>query len=128
MEISMEKPREKCPQCGKKVKFLKKHIKRTHLSRENPGKFPEKVQEISREKSRKISREKVQEISREKSREKVENSSVLKEIKLLEVYNSMTETINPKKDEKKEPAYKCGGCGGTFEEKYKRCPHCGVEF
>lgn len=54
--------------------------------------------------------------------------SVLKEISLLEEYNKMTETINPKKDEKKEPAYKCGGCGGTFDEKYKRCPHCGTEF
>jgi hypothetical protein len=54
--------------------------------------------------------------------------SVLKEINLLEVYKKMTETINPKKDEKKEPAYQCGACKGTFEEKYKRCPHCGAEF
>lgn len=54
--------------------------------------------------------------------------SVLKEINLLEEYNRMTETVNPKKDEKKEPKYKCGACSETFDEKYKRCPHCGVEF
>ncbi|CAG0950501.1 MAG: hypothetical protein OIN86_13570 [Candidatus Methanoperedens sp.] len=102
----MEKSKEKCPQCGKKYKFLKKHIKRSHSSGDIPGKSPGKVQEISREKE----------------------SSFLKEINLQGEFNKMAETINPKKDETKEPKYKCGSCGQTFNDKYKRCPHCGVEF
>jgi len=58
-----------------------------------------------------------------------QGQSVLKEINLLEEYTKMTEIIDPKKDKKTtEPNYKCGGCGGTFDEKYKRCPHCGAEF
>jgi len=54
--------------------------------------------------------------------------SVLKEINLQGEFTRMTETINPKKDEKKEPKYKCGACGETFDEKKKFCPGCGVEF
>jgi len=106
----MENSKEKCPQCGKKVKFLKKHIKRVHLSRENSGKIPGKVQEISME----------------NSKEKI--PSFLKEINLSGEFTKMAETINPKKEENKEPKYKCGACGGTFDERHKRCPHCGREF
>jgi DNA-directed RNA polymerase subunit RPC12/RpoP len=120
-KISMEKVPEKCPECGKKVKFLRKHIKRSHLSREKVEKVPEKVENVQ---------EKVQEISLENSKEKGQEKgpSFLKEIKLLETYEKMTDTITPKKEENKEAKYKCGGCGGTFNERHKRCPHCGVEF
>jgi DNA-directed RNA polymerase subunit RPC12/RpoP len=108
MEISMEKSKEKCPTCGKKVKFLKKHIKKMHSSVENPGKSPGNFQENSKE----------------NSKEKPKNS-FLKEINLQEEFRNMNEVVNPKQ-EKKE--YECGACHQKFGEKYKRCPHCGVEF
>jgi DNA-directed RNA polymerase subunit RPC12/RpoP len=110
MEISMENSKEKCPQCGKKVKFLKKHIKRVHLSMDNSGKIPGKVQEISME----------------NSKEKI--PSFLKEINLQGEFNKMADVINPKKEEPKEAKYECGSCHQKFNDKYKRCPHCGVEF
>lgn len=110
MENSMENSKEKCPECGKKVKFLKKHIKKMHSSRENSGKIPGKVMENSRE----------------NSREKI--PSFLKEINLQGEFTKMTDTINPKKDENKDPKFKCGACGQPFNERHKRCPHCGVEF
>jgi rubrerythrin len=100
----MENSKEKCPECGKKLKFLKKHIKRAHSAVDKSRIIPEKVQEIS-------------------------SSNFLKEISLKEEYNKMVETINPKKpDDSKEPKFKCGSCGGSFSERIKRCPHCGVEF
>ncbi len=107
----MGKSKEKCPHCGKNLKFLKKHIKKVHSSMEIPGKIPGKFQENSRENSRKDPK-----------------TSFLKEINLKGEFDRMTETINPKKEEKKDPKYQCGACGGTFDEKYKRCPHCGAEF
>jgi rubrerythrin len=27
-----------------------------------------------------------------------------------------------------EDKFRCGGCGGTFSELFRRCPHCGIEF
>jgi DNA-directed RNA polymerase subunit RPC12/RpoP len=117
----MEKVPEKCPECGKKVKFLRKHMKRAHISAEKVEKVPEKVENFQENVP-----EKVQEISKEKVQEK--GPSFLKEIKLLETYEKMTDTINPKKEESKEAKFKCGACGQTFNERHKRCPHCGVEF
>jgi DNA-directed RNA polymerase subunit RPC12/RpoP len=100
----MEKSKEKCPECGKKLKFLKKHIKRAHSTLAESKKISGKVQEIS-------------------------SSNFLKEISLKEEYDKMEETINPKKTKEEETkTYKCGSCGGSFKEKIKRCPHCGVEF
>lgn len=58
----------------------------------------------------------------------IQGHSFLKEINLQGEFNKMTDTINPKKEENKEPKYKCGACGGTFDERHKRCPHCGREF
>lgn len=58
----------------------------------------------------------------------LKGQSFIKEINLKGEFDRMTETINPKKEEKKEPKYECGSCHGTFDEKYKRCPHCGAEF
>lgn len=97
---------EKCSQCGKKYKFLKKHIKRSHSSGDIPGKSSGKVQEISREK----------------------NPVFLKQINLKGEFDKMADIINPKKDESKEPKFECGSCHNKFNEKYKKCPHCGVEF
>jgi DNA-directed RNA polymerase subunit RPC12/RpoP len=116
MEISMENSKEKCPECGKKVKFLKKHIKRAHSSVENSGKIPEKVQEISREKSKENPKEKI--------------PSFLKEINLLGEFTKMADIVNPKKEKEeiKEAKFECGACHQKFNDKYKRCPHCGVEF
>ncbi len=57
-----------------------------------------------------------------------QGQSFIKEINLKGEFDRMTETINPKKEEKKETKYQCGACQGTFDEKYKRCPHCGAEF
>jgi rubrerythrin len=115
----MEKPKEKCPECGKKYKFLKKHMKRAHSSIVSGKIIPDKVQEISKEKSNSMMMN-----SPAKS-----SSSFLKEINLQGEYNKMEETVNPKKSEDKESkTFKCGSCGGTFKEKIKRCPHCGVEF
>jgi hypothetical protein len=55
--------------------------------------------------------------------------SFLKEINLQGEFTKMTDIVNPKKpEEPKEAKFKCGACGGTFNDKYKRCPHCGVEF
>jgi hypothetical protein len=54
--------------------------------------------------------------------------SFLKEINLQGEFNKMAETINPKKEETKEAKYECGSCHQKFNDKYKRCPHCGVEF
>lgn len=54
--------------------------------------------------------------------------SFLKEINLQGEFTKMTDTINPKKEETKEAKFKCGACGQTFNERHKRCPHCGVEF
>jgi rRNA maturation endonuclease Nob1 len=111
VEISMEKPKENCPQCGKKVKFLKKHIKRAHPSGENPGKIPGNFQEISRE----------------NPREKPKNS-FLKEIDLQEEYRNMAEKVDLKKPPETEPKYECPACGEKFNEKKRFCPGCGVEF
>lgn len=55
--------------------------------------------------------------------------SFLKEINLKGEFEKMAEKINPKKeDPPKDPKYECGACGQKFNEKYSRCPHCGVEF
>lgn len=54
--------------------------------------------------------------------------SFFKEINLLGEFTKMTDTINPKKEESKEAKFKCGACRQTFNERHKRCPHCGVEF
>jgi rubrerythrin len=100
----MVKPKEQCPECGKKYKFLKKHMKRSHSLLVESQKIPEKVQEIS-------------------------SSKFLKEISLKEEYDKMEEVINPKKSKEEDSkTYKCGSCGGSFKERIKRCPHCGVEF
>lgn len=107
----MENPREKCPQCGKKIKFLKKHIKRAHSSEGQTGKVPGNVQGIL------------------KDIPGTEKSKFLKEINLQGEFKNMEETVNPKKSKEEESkTYKCGSCGGTFKERIKRCPHCGVEF
>jgi rubrerythrin len=58
----------------------------------------------------------------------IKGHSFLKEINLQGEFDKMTDTINPKKDEQKEAKFKCGACGQTFNERHKRCPHCGVEF
>lgn len=54
--------------------------------------------------------------------------SVLKEINLQEEFRNMEEVIEPKGKKEDEKTYKCGKCSGTFKEKTKHCPHCGVEF
>lgn len=55
--------------------------------------------------------------------------SFLKEINLLGEFTKMADIVNPKKpEESKESKYECGACHQKFNDKYKRCPHCGVEF
>ncbi|CAG0997134.1 hypothetical protein METP3_03038 [Methanosarcinales archaeon] len=54
--------------------------------------------------------------------------SFFKEINLKGEFDKMAEVINPKKEETKEAKYECGSCHQKFNDKYKRCPHCGVEF
>jgi hypothetical protein len=106
----MEKSKEKCPECGKKYKFLKKHMKRAHSTKDIPGKSPGKVQEIS--------------------------NNFFKEINLKGEFDKMTDKINPKKKEEKkgEMKYHCneeqGGCGMEFNifGEGHTCPGCGVEF
>jgi DNA-directed RNA polymerase subunit RPC12/RpoP len=67
-------------------------------------------------------------IPNEKKGQDTQGRSFLKEINLSGEFNKMAETINPKKDETKEAKYECGSCHNKFNDKYKRCPHCGVEF
>lgn len=55
-------------------------------------------------------------------------NSFLKEINLLGEFTKMADIVNPKKEEIKEAKYECGACHNKFNEKLKRCPHCGVEF
>jgi hypothetical protein len=54
--------------------------------------------------------------------------SFFKEINLLGEFTKMADIVNPKKEENKESKYECGACHQKFNDKYKRCPHCGVEF
>jgi DNA-directed RNA polymerase subunit RPC12/RpoP len=98
----------KCP-CGK-----------THKSRNT----------VSRHKKALAQKEIVGSISKEKKGQEkdIKGHSFLKEINLQGEFNKMAETINPKKDETKEAKYECGSCHQKFNDKYKRCPHCGVEF
>jgi hypothetical protein len=53
---------------------------------------------------------------------------IITKIDLKGEFENMTEKINPKKDKVSEEKYECGACGGKFNEKYSRCPHCGCEF
>lgn len=65
----------------------------------------------------------------EKGQQKdIKGHSFLKEINLKGEFDKMADIINPKKEEPKEAKYECGSCHEKFNDKYKRCPHCGVEF
>lgn len=110
-----------CP-CGKKHKSrntVSRH-KKAEAQKSTLGHVPEDVPKDKK--------------GHEKGQDRGSNPQVLvsanflKEINLQGEFNKMEETVNPKKDKGEEKIYKCGSCSGTFKEKIKRCPHCGVEF
>lgn len=110
-----------CP-CGKKHKSrntVSRH-KKAEAQKAVLGGVPKDVLKDKKGQKKDVPKDKE---GQEKGQEK--GQSFLKEIKLLETYEKMTETITPKKE---EPKYKCDACSGTFNERHKRCPHCGVEF
>ena len=125
-----------CP-CGKKHKSrttVHKHKKRILEASKEPPKSVQMDVHLNVQNGQKMDKKNGQKMDRQIrghiSPPPSNGQSFIKEINLKGEFDSMQEVINPKKEEKSEsePKYKCGGCGGTFNERYKRCPHCGAEF
>ncbi len=116
-----------CP-CGKKHKSrntVSRHRKKLSASKTVPSDVPKDVPK-GQEKDR--GQDGGQDSATSNHDASFKGQSFIKEINLKGEFDKMTETVNPKKPENTEPKYECGSCHGTFNEKHKRCPHCGAEF
>lgn len=117
-----------CP-CGKKHKSrntVSRH-KKAEAQKAVLGNVPKDVLKDKKGQKKGQEKDRTEDIKGQSrgSNPQVSANAFFKEINLKGEFDKMAETINPKKEEAK---FKCGACSGEFNERHKRCPHCGVEF